>query len=550
MKNPNPKIIITASGSGGHVCPALTLAKRAQQKGVEVLFVGTEKEKEAVENAGVDFVAIRAGKLRRYWAPKENVRDMFRTFMGIFDALKIIRKFKRKPVAVFSKGGFASVPVVTAARLKGIKILAHESDQTLGLANKVAKAMGAKIFIGPKNGQFVDDIFTVQEQEEKRIFVTCGSQGSVRVNKIFYSIVPKLLEQGWKIIHQTGASWQADPKQNYQPQDFFSRQQMADQMTKASVIVSRAGAQAIAEMQAVGAKAILIPLPKAVSRGDQIDNAKKAQKQGWATVIEEKDLNPQKLLKAINQSHSLNRAPKGKDASEEVLKTLSKGSKPKKTSRFLKLFRWGLTMAVLVLLFTWWANRAVSTSTQGVIKNKPEELKQAQAVLSLGALVYNNGQMSHIFYDRTQTALEVYQSGKAQKILVSGDHGQANYDEVNAAKNYLIEQGIKPEDIFLDHAGFDTYDSLYRAKEIFQVQSLIISTQDFHLPRAVYICQKLGLTCQGIKADKRVYWGARRNAWREKLARVKAYIDVKLNSKPKYLGDPIPIDDDGRESWD
>lgn len=184
------------------------------------------------------------------------------------------------------------------------------------------------------------------------------------------------------------------------------------------------------------------------------------------------------------------------------------------------------------------------------IYEKQTDLPSAQVVMILGARVYNNGRLSDILKDRTLTALEVYKNGKVKKILVSGDHGREDYDEVNVVKEYLLENGVKPEDIFLDHAGFDTYDSLYRAKYIFKVDSLIVSTQKFHLPRAIYIGKKLNVETYGIIADKHIYRSALTNNIREIFSRTKAFFNINLNSKSKFLGPEIPISGDGRESWD
>lgn len=186
-------------------------------------------------------------------------------------------------------------------------------------------------------------------------------------------------------------------------------------------------------------------------------------------------------------------------------------------------------------------------------RNKIFDLNDAppkQAVLVLGARVWENGEMSDIFKDRVQTAIDLYKSDKVEKILVSGDHGRKEYDEVNAAKKFLLEKGISPDDIFLDHAGFDTYDSLYRAKEVFKAESLIISTQDFHLPRALYIAEKLGIDACGVSSDLHRYKGEQQRETREKLAKIKAWLDVTFMAKPKFLGEPIPLSGKGQNSWD
>ncbi len=173
-----------------------------------------------------------------------------------------------------------------------------------------------------------------------------------------------------------------------------------------------------------------------------------------------------------------------------------------------------------------------------------------QAALVLGARVYSNGTLSGIFQDRIDTAIDLYRNNKVDKILVSGDHGQDNYDEVNVAKNYLLSKNIKKEDIFLDHAGFDTYDSIYRAKEIFQAESLIVVTQNFHLKRALYIANSLDVDVCGYSSDLHRYYGENKRQAREVLAKVKAWFNVVLNSKPKYLGDKIPLSESSLNSWD
>ncbi|MFZ3074144.1 MAG: ElyC/SanA/YdcF family protein [Minisyncoccales bacterium] len=189
-------------------------------------------------------------------------------------------------------------------------------------------------------------------------------------------------------------------------------------------------------------------------------------------------------------------------------------------------------------------------SERGIIHNKIEDLPLADAVLVLGAAVYRNGEMSAVFNDRASVALEVYNAGKVRKILVSGDHSRGDYDEVNIAKKFFLKNGIPGEDIFVDYAGFDTYSSVYRAREIFQVQSIIVSTQNFHLPRALYLARQLGIEAHGISADLRLYDLGYGNVLRENAARVKAFWDIITNARPRYLGDIIPITGDGRVSWD
>lgn len=175
---------------------------------------------------------------------------------------------------------------------------------------------------------------------------------------------------------------------------------------------------------------------------------------------------------------------------------------------------------------------------------------QAEAVVVLGALVFPDGSLSPMVQDRLESAYDLYRAGKAKKILISGDHGQADYDEVNAMRRYLEQKGIPPADIFMDHAGFDTYDSMYRTRDVFQARNVIVVTQRFHLPRALWIAQRLGLNPQGVVADRRHYGGSAYYALREMLARIKAFGEVALHRKPVYLGPVIPIHGDGRATHD
>lgn len=201
----------------------------------------------------------------------------------------------------------------------------------------------------------------------------------------------------------------------------------------------------------------------------------------------------------------------------------------------------------LMLLFV---NYYIPQVSAPYISEDANELPTAQAALILGSRVYSDGSMSDVLKDRVIKGLELYQNGKVSKILISGDHGSKEYDEVNTIKNYLLNNNVPGEDIFMDHAGFDTYDSLYRAQKVFQVESLIIVTQAFHLPRAVYIGNSLGIESHGYVADRQPYLAASWNSFRESLARFKAFLNVTFHSKSKYLGDPIPITSNGKLTWD
>lgn len=172
------------------------------------------------------------------------------------------------------------------------------------------------------------------------------------------------------------------------------------------------------------------------------------------------------------------------------------------------------------------------------------EAPNAEVALIPGAAVLENGALSLIFLDRVDTAIALYQAQKVAKILVSGDNSTDSHNEVNPVRLYLISKGIPDQDIFLDHAGFDTYSTMYRAREIFGVSSVLIATQSFHLPRSVFIARRLGIEAYGVNADLGDILF--RNYVREVLANEKAVLDLLLNRKPKFLGEKIPITGDGR----
>lgn len=218
-----------------------------------------------------------------------------------------------------------------------------------------------------------------------------------------------------------------------------------------------------------------------------------------------------------------------------------------------KIFLIGVGLFVLSAVFVLVSNKIVVDSSRGYIykgDSRFSDVPKAQAALVLGARVWRDGSMSAIFEDRAKVALELYKEGKVEKILVSGDHGRKDYDEVNAAKKFLLANGVPGNDIFLDHAGFDTYASMYRARDVFDAKSLIICTQDFHLPRAVYLGRELGLEVHGVSADLQPYVGATRRNLREQLAHAKAVIDIIIRAKPKFLGPVIPLSGDSFASWD
>ena len=204
-----------------------------------------------------------------------------------------------------------------------------------------------------------------------------------------------------------------------------------------------------------------------------------------------------------------------------------------------------LVVGVLGLpnLIVWLGGRGVET--------RPQEVPHAQAALVLGAQVMPNGAPSSMLSDRITAAAELYRAGRGEKLLLSGDHGRKQYDEVGTMRDILLKQGIPAADIFTDHAGFDTWDSAQRAKRVFEARSVVVVTQKFHMARALYDARKAGLDATGYAADKRDYGRVMpRLRVREAAARVKAIGDTVTGADPHFLGPSIPITGDGRLSWD
>ncbi len=169
----------------------------------------------------------------------------------------------------------------------------------------------------------------------------------------------------------------------------------------------------------------------------------------------------------------------------------------------------------------------------------------ADCILILGAGVRDDGSPSHMLEDRLLTGIDLYQNGLCQTLLVSGDHGREEYDEVNCMKDYAVNTGVPAEDIFMDHAGFSTYESLYRARDVFGAEKIVIVTQKYHLYRALYVADALGLDAVGVSADLRTYYGQSLRETRELAARVKDFLYTIFKPLPTYLGSPIDLTGDG-----
>lgn len=209
----------------------------------------------------------------------------------------------------------------------------------------------------------------------------------------------------------------------------------------------------------------------------------------------------------------------------------------------IKMIFWIIFLCVLLVLSVTGINLYMTGSVKDNILSLDEAKDLgADCIIVLGAGVRNDNTPTKMLEDRIIIGDRLYNENAANKIIMSGDHGRKEYDEVNVMKKYAIDEGIPSEDIFMDHAGFETYDTMYRAKEIFGVKKVVIVTQKYHLYRALYIAKSLGLEAYGVSSDlryyskKMVYW-----KFREYIARVKAFGKCIWKPESQYLGEPIDI---------
>ena len=187
----------------------------------------------------------------------------------------------------------------------------------------------------------------------------------------------------------------------------------------------------------------------------------------------------------------------------------------------------------------------LSTGDQIISSEEAAKLEDIDCILVLGCFVKDDGRPSDMLFDRLTRGVELYDMGAAPKLLMSGDHGREEYDEVAAMKQFAIDEGIPSEDVFMDHAGFSTYESVFRAKEIFQADKILIVTQEYHLYRALYIANQLDVEAYGVSSDYHTYVGQFMRDFREMLARVKDCATCIFKPEPTYLGEAIPVFGDG-----
>jgi len=214
-----------------------------------------------------------------------------------------------------------------------------------------------------------------------------------------------------------------------------------------------------------------------------------------------------------------------------------------------KLIKFDIFLVAVVIIFLVLVliiNTYVKTSTQAQILTNETytKLENIDCIIVLGAGIWGD-KPSPMLEDRLLEAIKLYNNKVSSKIIMSGDHGRKEYDEVNIMKNFAIENGIQSEHIFMDHAGFSTYESLYRAKEVFEAKKVVIVTQKYHLYRALYIANQLGIEAYGVNSDPRRYVGEAYRELREILARNKDFFSCIFKPKPKYLGEAIPVSGSG-----
>lgn len=322
------KILLTGGGTAGHVTPNIALLPALRDLNFEIKYMGSYDgiEKKLIEEQGVDYVGISSGKFRRYMSAK-NFTDPFRVIKGYGEAKKFIKSYK--PDIVFSKGGFVSVPVVLAAKKYKVPIIIHESDMTPGLANKISIPYATKVchnFPETKNylpeGKSVltgspirAELMTGNSEKGRRmcgfsnnkpvIMVVGGSLGAVAVNEAVRSCLDELLKK-YQIVHLCGKGKVDESLNNidgYKQYEYI-KEELKDIFAMSDIVISRAGANAICEIQALKKPSILIPLSAKASRGDQILNAKSFKNQGFSEVIEEEQLTKELLLETVDRVYN------------------------------------------------------------------------------------------------------------------------------------------------------------------------------------------------------------------------------------------------------
>jgi len=321
-------IVLTGGGTSGHVTPNIALIPKLREAGYEIHYIGSKNglEKQLIEKESIPYYGIDAGKLRRYMDIK-NLTDMFRIVAGFSQALSILKRIK--PNVVFSKGGFVSCPVVWASWMRGVPVIIHESDITPGLTNKLSIPFAKKIcYTFPESANHMPEGKSVLTGLPVRdmivsgdrlrgckicgftsikpvIVVIGGSQGSENINKAIRMILDKLLDR-FQVCHICGKGNikpELDGIKGYRQFEYV-KDELPDIFACADIIISRAGATTLFEILALKKPALLIPLSKNASRGDQILNANSFKTNGYSDVLYEEDLNSEVLLGKVDSLYN------------------------------------------------------------------------------------------------------------------------------------------------------------------------------------------------------------------------------------------------------
>ena len=321
------KIVLTGGGSAGHVTPNIALLPELRKRNYEVFYIGSKNgiEKQLIEEENVKYYGISSGKLRRYFDLK-NITDPFRVIKGFYEASSIIKEIK--PDIVFSKGGFVTVPVVIAADRKKVPCIIHESDMSPGLANKLCIPHATKVCtnfpeaargIGEKavvtgtpirremfSGNRIAGLDFMGFTANKPVLMVVGGRlGAAAVNSMVRDALPELLRR-YQIVHLCGNGKLDNSLVGVEGyvQFEYIKKEMCDLMTAADIIISRAGANAICEILALNKPNLLIPLPAASSRGDQVLNAESFERQGFSVVIKEEQLTTGTLIDEVDKLYN------------------------------------------------------------------------------------------------------------------------------------------------------------------------------------------------------------------------------------------------------
>lgn len=235
------------------------------------------------------------------------------------------------------------------------------------------------------------------------------------------------------------------------------------------------------------------------------------------------------------------------DGIRDVTGHLSRaGIRRQRRKLFIRILLAILSAGILALAGALALNAYIKhSSAPRILSEETAARWDADCILVLGAGVREDGSPSHMLEDRLLTGIALYEAGASERLLMSGDHGQIGYNEVGVMKSFAVDAGVPSEAVFMDHAGFSTYESLCRARDVFGAKKILIVTQSYHLYRALYTAERLGLEACGVSADVRTYWGQPMREVREIAARVKDALWCVIQPPPTYLGEAIPLSGDG-----